>query len=110
MTADCPKWDACNAAVCPALPTWRTAYHVNGDKVCHYLLASGKAGAEERFGEIPAFRVALSLVDDIGEAFPAIARQVRIAAGSGFKGEHLRKNRVACDSGVLALGKPSEAT
>jgi hypothetical protein len=72
---------------------WAKAVHLPGEKCCHYLLSSGKVGAEVRYADDPVFqacKVALPLVE---ARHPIIAHAVAVAAKSGFKGEHLRRRK-----------------
>lgn len=84
--AGCPIWTTCNASVCPLLATWPSAYHRAGEKVCRYLLASGKPGAAEHYAEDPVFPVVLGVSPVVGARFPDIARRVEQAARRGFNG------------------------
>lgn len=45
---DCPKWDSCNAAVCPLN---RTGKHLQDEAICLYARETVKTGSEERFKE-----------------------------------------------------------
>ena len=41
--SDCPKFDTCNASLCPL--SWAGEdCHIPGEEVCQYLLGTGKAG------------------------------------------------------------------
>lgn len=82
---DCPKFLSCSAPICPIDPKWPMAAHLHGERVCPYLLATGKQGAEDKYRNDPVFaacRVALPLV---GARHPAIGRVVERAAGSPFR-------------------------
>lgn len=46
----CPRFDACNAPVCPLDPQWRLAQHLPGESVCLYLRETVKLGGKERIG------------------------------------------------------------
>jgi hypothetical protein len=94
---DCSRFYDCNAAVCPLDPRWRSAVHLSGEKVCYYLLNSGKVGSEERFKDDPvmaAVRVALPLVC---EKRPVIARTVERAARTGFRKPNLPRLKASAD-------------
>ena len=107
---DCPIFATCNAAVCPLDPAWRKAVHLPGEPVCRYLLASGKAGAADHYRDDPAFAACREHLAGVCDRHPDIARQVRRAAGSGFRGQHLRGRVVAgepvpgAEPGGAALG------
>src|SRR5262245_11687426 len=84
---DCPKWDTCNAAICPLLPDWRAQYHASGGEVCPYMPATGKAGAAERFAGNATFAAVLGVTGAVCEKYPDIARRVAEASRSGFRGK-----------------------
>jgi hypothetical protein len=44
---DCPRFDRCNAALCPLDTGWRNRLHARGDSVCLYALESMKPTAAE---------------------------------------------------------------
>jgi hypothetical protein len=91
--SDCPRFHACNAPVCPLDAAWPRTVHLSGEAVCYYLLATGKAGAAERFADDPVFAGARELAAPIGERFPRIQRDVAYAARFGLRGDHLRRLR-----------------
>lgn len=45
----CPKFNKCNAPVCPLDKEWQKRKHISGDKCCVYLLELSKANAEGNF-------------------------------------------------------------
>jgi hypothetical protein len=83
----CPRFHTCNAAVCPLEST--LAAHLPGDRVCYYLLASGKAGADERFQDDPVFADCRDRLPEVAYYYPEIRRAVDRAAQSGFRGGNL---------------------
>ena len=91
----CPIFQTCAAALCPLDLSWHQAAHLKGEPVCRYLLATGKAGAADYYGDDPAFAAAREHLAEVCDRHPDIARQVRRAAGSGFRGQHLRGRVVA---------------
>jgi hypothetical protein len=46
---DCPKFQTCNAPICPLDREWQKRSLHNDDATCFYLMESVKAGAEARF-------------------------------------------------------------
>lgn len=38
----CPKFNSCNAPVCPIDPDWQKRKHISGDKCCVFLLELAK--------------------------------------------------------------------
>ena len=106
----CPIFQTCEAALCPLDPSRHQAAHLPGEPVCRYLLASGKAGAADYYRDDPAFAACREHGAEVCARHPDIARQVRRAAGSGFRGQHLRGRVVSgepvpgAESGGVALG------
>jgi len=49
LPTDCPKYPSCICSICPLDPRWPKAVHLPGERVCPYVLATGKAGAEQRY-------------------------------------------------------------
>jgi hypothetical protein len=45
----CPKFNKCNAPICPLDKDWKKRKHISGDKCCTYLLETSKAGAKANF-------------------------------------------------------------
>ncbi len=43
MTNPCPRFDHCNAPLCP-LDDWTLRHHVKGEPVCFYLREAAKHG------------------------------------------------------------------
>lgn len=63
-----PRFDSCNAPVCP-LDDWQRAQHLAGEPVCGLLCELVKEGGEARLRA----RVPSALVDTLAEALPKIA-------------------------------------
>jgi hypothetical protein len=83
---DCPKFNTCNANICPLDPLWPRAVHLEHEPVCFYLRSTSKAGAEEHFADDPAFQKARLELPVISARHPDIARQVRRASRYGIQG------------------------
>ena len=91
---DCPIFSTCSAPICPLDPRWPEAVHLGGEPVCRYLLASGKAGVDEKYGADPAYRQALVELPLVCEKHPLIAYEVARSARKGFRGRsasHMRR-------------------
>jgi hypothetical protein len=75
--ARCPRFDSCNAPVCP-LDDWGRAQHLSGERVCGLLCELVKEGGEARLRA----RVPSDLVDTLVEVCPKVcARWERIRRG-----------------------------
>jgi hypothetical protein len=85
----CPKFETCNAAICPLDDGWDRAAHLPGEPVCFYLRASRKDGAAERFRDDPTFAACAKRLPEVTGKHPDIRRSVEKAARSGFRGGHL---------------------
>lgn len=46
MSINCPKWDSCNAPVCPLDPNWQAHKHLPGEPICLWLRESVKNDGE----------------------------------------------------------------
>jgi hypothetical protein len=84
----CPRFHACNASHCPLSGE---GLHLQGEKICYYLLNSGKAGADERFRDDPIFTECVSKRPQTVAKYPDIGRRVETAAKTGFKGLNITK-------------------
>jgi hypothetical protein len=84
---DCPRFDSCNAAVCPLEPV--PSVHLKGEQVCYYLRNHVKAGAAERFKDDPVFAAVVEQAPIVLKRYPDIARRVAEAAKSSWKGANL---------------------
>jgi len=67
--ARCPRFDSCNAPVCPLDPDWPRAQHLPGERVCGLLCELVKAGGEARLRA----RVPSELVDTLAGVCPNVA-------------------------------------
>jgi hypothetical protein len=45
----CPKFQHCNAPVCPLDSDWQKRKHINGDRVCFFLMEAQKLNAKAVF-------------------------------------------------------------
>jgi hypothetical protein len=88
---DCPNFQTCNSSICPKGPEWPGAAHLPGEKVCPYLLSSGKAGAAEHFANDPVFAECLAVLGPIRARHRDVARRIDKAARSGIKVGRFRK-------------------
>ena len=102
-------WGESLATVPPGSPP---AVHLPGERVCPYLLATGKAGADRRFADDPVFHACLVQMPEVTARHPDIGRRVKRAARSGFVVDNLRHKKAALDSateGVDAQNDPEAA-
>jgi hypothetical protein len=52
---ECKRFETCGAPICPLDPCWHTGCHLPGERVCAYLLGSGKQGAANWYASDPLF-------------------------------------------------------
>ncbi|MEO8998336.1 MAG: hypothetical protein ABI227_05890 [Rhodanobacter sp.] len=85
--ARCPRFDSCNAPVCP-LDDWQRAQHLQGEAVCLWLREAVKPGGIARI----ATAAAAAIADIVDEALPAIMasscdirHKLKAASRSGSK-------------------------
>lgn len=52
LPAACPKFQKCNAPICPLDADWPKRVHHNGDRVCFYLIEAQKASAKATFDNV----------------------------------------------------------
>jgi hypothetical protein len=84
----CPKYDGCNAPICPLDPDRKLRSHGTGDPICFYMLESVKPGSDERFeartigGMLPAIRRA---IPDICSRWASVRHTVQRAATTGSR-------------------------
>lgn len=65
--ARCPRFDSCNAPICP-LDDWQRAQHLPGEAVCLWLREAVKPGGIARI----ATTAAADIADTVAAALPAI--------------------------------------
>jgi|SRR6516164_136424 hypothetical protein len=85
----CDKFRTCNAPICPLDARWPQAVHLVGDKVCHYLLCTGKAGADQRLADHRVYRVVKLAAATVMEKWADIRNRVLRASQAGFKSSNL---------------------
>jgi len=106
---DCKRFEKCNAALCPLDPRWRLAVHLPGERVCFYLLASGKAGAAERLGEDKVYLTCLEVLPEVLAKHSNIRVKVEAAARTGFRRSNLpHLRRPEQEEGALGEGEAAQ--
>jgi hypothetical protein len=102
----CPKWQRCNAPICPADPRWRHSNHLPADRVCFFLTEHAKDGGPARLsrclpeplteaiaeGHRPITQP--TTTENLPQGHAVIARTIAKAAATGSRieaGGRLRK-------------------
>ncbi len=49
MQSSCPKYQQCNAPICPLETNWQKRKHLDGERVCFYLSEAQKTDAKPLF-------------------------------------------------------------
>lgn len=60
---DCPKYQRCNANICPLDTAWPKRKHLAGESVCFYLLEAQKINAEAIFSTTQRGYLYLAMVE-----------------------------------------------
>lgn len=84
----CPKQQNCSAAICPIDPYWSIRAHLNDDRVCHFILESGKINAEVVFrgrGREDIYELIREVIPDILSRHPRIKRAYERAILTGSR-------------------------
>lgn len=67
-TSLCPRWERCSAPICPLDPRHLQSAHLDGERICFWLVEASKRG-----GRLPKDpRLAGALVAAVEEAYPRI--------------------------------------
>lgn len=79
----CPKFNTCNAPICPLDKEWRKRIHQREDSTCYYMIESVKDNAKTNFegallGEL--YQVIVTVRDDISKHFKRIGKKLEAAA------------------------------
>ena len=78
----CPKFQYCNAPICPFDPDWQKRKHFNGDRVCFYLIEAQKHGAKAVFevrGLGHLYEAIVNLTPAIANAYSPIKKALENA-------------------------------
>lgn len=79
----CPKFQHCNAPICPLDSEWYKRKHFYGDRVCFYLIEAKKQHAKANFelsGLGYLFEAIVSLTPAIADTFTPIKKALDRAA------------------------------
>ncbi len=94
--ARCPRFDSCNAPICPLDPNWQCARQLPGEGVCFWLREAVKQGGIARIACAATEEIAAV----VAETLPAIAasssdirHKLKVAARSGSKLESMHAAR-----------------
>lgn len=84
----CPKWDKCNAPLCPLDHELFKRVMRGGDPVCHYLTEAVKPDADANFrarGRTELFEVVSNLIPAMSSRWRGIRYALKRAKSSGSR-------------------------
>jgi hypothetical protein len=102
--AACPRFERCNAPLCPLDPDWRSRSMVQGEAVCGLLLEGVKAGGEARLRGATTREVAEAVLGATPDMISTVGYIRRAAAKASQSGSRLEqvarlsrhRNALAC--------------
>lgn len=101
----CPRFDSCNAPVCPLDPQWPRAQHLKGEPVCGLLSELVKVGGISRLGTRLSSEQLSILVRErpkVEARWGAVRSQLKRAARTGSRIEALAKVRNAANRDAVS--------
>ena len=81
--SSCPKYQKCNAPICPLDEDWRKRACLPEDSACYYLIESVKDGAKTHFEEAQLeelYECITKVREDIAKHFKRIAKKMQLAS------------------------------
>lgn len=81
----CPKYENCNANVCPIDQDWRLRSHLRGESSCHFLRLVVKNAATAEEMETSTYQAAVEVWKHKDELPPILLKQLEKAAQSNRK-------------------------
>jgi hypothetical protein len=97
--SECPKWNNCNAALCPLGWADGTAgHHLPGEKICSLMLELAKEGGAQRVRTVVSDEVAAQIeqvLPAITVAYPEIGKRIAKAGETPSRIESARERFAA---------------
>jgi len=103
----CPRFDSCNAPICPLDPKWPTAQHIKGEPVCAMLSELVKVGGRPRLEGLLSAEQMEALIREwpkVEARWSPIRARLKDAAKSGSRIE--RGKGIRMGSVSLTHGRP----
>lgn len=91
----CPRFDSCNANVCPLDPQWPRAQHIQGERVCGLLNEVVKVGGQPRVASVLSAGQFATLVREwpkVEARWSDIRVRLRASAKTGSRIDAARAN------------------
>ena len=79
----CPRFNKCEAPLCPLDPDWRARQMIKDERVCHYLSEVSKPNAASRYLSRPDAEFYVRAADEMEEmrkAFPILDKRLRTSS------------------------------
>lgn len=79
MSLNCPRFNKCEAPLCPIDPDWRQRRMLKNERVCHYLTEVTKPGAFDRYihrRDADLYLKASEEIASMREAFPMLDKRL----------------------------------
>ena len=79
MSLNCPRFNKCEAPLCPIDPDWRQRRMLKNERVCHYLTEVTKPGAFDRYihrRDADLYLKASEEIASMQEAFPVLDKRL----------------------------------
>jgi len=86
--SSCPKYQQCNAPICPLDDQWRKRVYFSEDSTCYYLLESVKEDSQMHFHGAQLEELYESIVNvrgDIAERFKRIGSKMELAKNTSSR-------------------------
>jgi hypothetical protein len=109
---DCPRFDFCNAPVCPLVPSSLAGPHLRGEEVCPYLREAAKAGGEARLACYLPINLQQAVLAALPQAMALggdISRALARASKSGSQLDAAARARAARFRPVHVASGPTRA-
>ncbi len=88
----CPKWEKCNAPLCPIDLNWQKVRHLKGEPVCQWLRMYAKQPEQSRFQGILREEMAeqvISVYDSVIVPYGALRTALVRASKTGSRLDNL---------------------
>ena len=79
MSLNCPRFNKCEAPLCPIDPDWRQRRMLKNERVCHYLTEVTKPAAFDRYihrRDADLYLKASEEIASMREAFPMLDKRL----------------------------------
>lgn len=106
----CPRFDSCNAPICPLDPKWPVAQHIQGERVCGLMTEVVKVGGQQRVESVLSpdqFATFVREWSKVEARWTDIRARLRASAKTGSRIDRARANFHTPSSGTQAVPLPT---